>query len=119
MEKKTTNWWDKLGEPQYGDEMVIRVERDIVNFDPYFTEGLTEHLRRLAGKAGLRRLDAGPGESGILQLAWHPAKYHEEATWRKAGNFRHRAPMSYICARECTGRNCPAGQRPGIQLPTM
>ena len=36
MEKKA--WWDKLGAPQYGDEMVIRVERDIVNFDPYFIE---------------------------------------------------------------------------------
>ena len=31
------NWWDKLGEPQYGGEMVIRANWNIVNFDPYHT----------------------------------------------------------------------------------
>ena len=30
MEKKTP-WWDKLGKPQYGGEMVIRLNRKIVN----------------------------------------------------------------------------------------
>jgi peptide/nickel transport system substrate-binding protein len=30
------NWWDKLGKPQYGGEMVIRADRNIVNFDLYF-----------------------------------------------------------------------------------
>ena len=29
-------WWDKLGKPQYGGEMVIRSDRNIVNFDPYY-----------------------------------------------------------------------------------
>jgi len=29
-------WWDKLGKPQYGGEMVIRVKNKIVNFDPYY-----------------------------------------------------------------------------------
>jgi ABC-type transport system substrate-binding protein len=41
MEHKT-NWWDKLGEPQYGGEMVIRLNRKIVNFDPYFGYHLTQ-----------------------------------------------------------------------------
>jgi len=27
--------------PQYGGEITIRAGRNIVNFDPYFTEGLT------------------------------------------------------------------------------
>ena len=40
MEKKTV-WWEKLGKPQFGGEMVIRSKRDIVNFDPYFAERLT------------------------------------------------------------------------------
>ena len=35
MEKKVA-WWDKLGKPQYGGEMVIRVNRKIVNLDPYY-----------------------------------------------------------------------------------
>ena len=30
------NWWDKLGVPQYGGEMVLRVNKTIVTWDPYF-----------------------------------------------------------------------------------
>ncbi len=35
MEKKIA-WWEKLGKPQYGGEMVIRLNRKIVNLDPYY-----------------------------------------------------------------------------------
>ena len=43
MEKKTADrWWDKLGTPQYGGEMVVRSTRNIVNFDPYNGAHLTE-----------------------------------------------------------------------------
>ena len=35
MEKKARNWWDKLGKPEYGGELVIRANTDIVNFDPF------------------------------------------------------------------------------------
>ena len=36
MEKKTARrWWEKLGKPQYGGELVIRANSNIVNFDPY------------------------------------------------------------------------------------
>ena len=34
------NWWDKLGKPQYGGEMNLRVSTDIVFFDPYQGETL-------------------------------------------------------------------------------
>jgi len=27
MEKKTQNWWAKLGKPQYGGEMTVRIQR--------------------------------------------------------------------------------------------
>ena len=33
------HWWDKLGEPRYGSEMVIR-SKSIEIFNPYFEEGL-------------------------------------------------------------------------------
>jgi peptide/nickel transport system substrate-binding protein len=45
VERKATtggNWWDKLGKPQYGGEMVIRSTRNIVNFDPYNGAHLTQ-----------------------------------------------------------------------------
>ena len=38
MEQQTGNWWEKLGQPQYGGELAIRASRNIVNFDPYFGE---------------------------------------------------------------------------------
>ncbi len=34
------NWWSQLGTPQYGGTMTLRVNRDVVNFDPYFSLGL-------------------------------------------------------------------------------
>jgi len=54
MDRKTGNWWDKLGKPQYGGEMVVRSARNIVNFDPYNGAHLTEiygaWLERLASE---------------------------------------------------------------------
>ena len=38
MDKKAEKWWDNLGVPQYGGELVIRANRNIQNFDPYFDE---------------------------------------------------------------------------------
>ena len=38
------NWWDKLGTPQYGGEMVIRSPMDIVFFDPYQGETLMSFM---------------------------------------------------------------------------
>jgi peptide/nickel transport system substrate-binding protein len=35
-------WWDKLGKPQYGGEMVISSPSNIENFDPYFSEHFTQ-----------------------------------------------------------------------------
>ena len=40
MVKKPTSWWDELGKPEYGGEIVLRINRDIANFDPYFFEML-------------------------------------------------------------------------------
>jgi len=42
MEKESVKWWDKLGKPQYGGEMVIRLNRKIVNLDPYNGIHLTQ-----------------------------------------------------------------------------
>jgi peptide/nickel transport system substrate-binding protein len=76
MEKKTGNWWDKLGVPQYGGEITIRAGRNIVNFDPYFTEGLTN----IYG-AWLERLvtDDWTTDPDVwnYQIAWHPSKYQK------------------------------------------
>ena len=39
---KAARWWDKLGKPQYGGEMVLRSDKNIVNFDPYYEAFLTQ-----------------------------------------------------------------------------
>jgi ABC-type transport system substrate-binding protein len=41
MKNTTGKWWDKIGVPQYGGEIVISSPSDITNFDPYFSEHLT------------------------------------------------------------------------------
>ena len=73
MEKKVA-WWDKLGKPQYGGELVIRASRNIVNFDPYFNEYLTGiyggWMERLVSDDWT--LDPAGWD---YQMAWHPSKY--------------------------------------------
>jgi hypothetical protein len=104
MEKKAASWWDKLGVPQYGDEMVIRINRDVVNFDPYFTEGLTG----IYG-AWLERLVADDWtvnpEEWDYQIAWHPAKYQK-------GNHHAHRPFTQRRALA----EYPAGQRPRVHF---
>ena len=34
------NWWDSLGKPQYGGEIVLREDRDVPGMDPYLSSGL-------------------------------------------------------------------------------
>ena len=75
METKNA-WWQNLGIPEYGDEIVIRASRDIVNFDPYFNETLTSiygaWMERLV--ADIWTLD--PDEWNY-RIAWHPSKYQK------------------------------------------
>ena len=77
MKKKTTNvsnWWDKLGKPQYGGEITIRASRNLENFDPYFSEGLTSiyggWMERLV--ADDWTLDPAVWD---FKFPWHPSKY--------------------------------------------
>jgi peptide/nickel transport system substrate-binding protein len=44
MEKKASaqQWWDKLGKPQYGGEIVLSSSADITRFDPYYSEHQTQ-----------------------------------------------------------------------------
>jgi peptide/nickel transport system substrate-binding protein len=93
MEKKTARrWWDKLGKPQYGGELVIRANSNIVNFDPYNASG------------------------GNIQSAWmerlvsddwtmDPAVFDYKAHWRPSqymkGHLAERweltDPHTYVC----------------------
>ena len=37
---KNGSWWSKLGAPQYGGAITIRLNRNVVSFDPYNSEAL-------------------------------------------------------------------------------
>ena len=84
MEKKVEKWWDALGKPQYGGELVIRANRSLENFDPYFDES---NLCSIQG-AWMERLvcddwtvDPATWNFG---LGWHPAQYkkgHLAESW--------------------------------------
>ena len=77
MEKEaaeTNNWWDKLGDPQYGGVINIRANRNIENFDPYYAESLTSiyggWMERLITDDWT--LDPTVWD---YKMAWHPSKY--------------------------------------------
>ncbi len=74
MEKTTGKWWDKLGKPQYGGELVIRANRDIVNFDPYFTETLTSIYGAWMERLVADDWTVDPAEWDY-RITWHPSKY--------------------------------------------
>ena len=77
MENKTTRWWEKLGKPQYGGELVIRANRNIENFDPYFDES---NLCSVQG-AWMERLICDDWTVEPTKwnfgLGWHPAQYRK------------------------------------------
>jgi ABC-type transport system substrate-binding protein len=72
--KVNSNWWDELGKPQYGGEMTIRASRNIENFDPYFSEGMTSiyggWLERLVSDDWTLNPRVWD-----YKLPWHPSKY--------------------------------------------
>jgi hypothetical protein len=84
-------WWNKLGTPQYGGELVIRANRNIVSFDPYITENQANIY-----SAWMERLVADDWTLAPsvfdYKTHWHPAAYMK-GTWPKAGNFPNREPM--------------------------
>ena len=68
------NWWDKLGKPQYGGEIMIRANRNITSFDPWLSEKLTSiyggWMERLVSDDWT--LDPAVWD---YRTPWHPAKY--------------------------------------------
>ena len=89
--KSKIAWWDKLGKPQYGGEMVIRASRNIENFDPYFSEALTSiyggWMERLVSDDWT--LDPAVWD---YKMAWHPSQYHERPTGGKLGVYESKHP---------------------------
>ena len=92
MERKIGNWWDKLGKPQYGGELVIRANRDIINFDPYYAETLTSifggWMERLVS-------DDWTVDPAIwdFKITWHPSKYLKG---QLAESFEFKEPCTHI-----------------------
>ena len=98
---KNTTWWETLGKPQYGGEMVIRMTNNIVNFDPY----LSEHIAQVYS-GWLERMQA---EDWTLDPAVFdfrivsPLQYvkgHLAESWE----FIDDSTFVFICVKEFTGR---------------
>jgi ABC-type transport system substrate-binding protein len=68
------NWWDKLGKPQYGGEIVIRADRNITNFDPYFGDKSAN-----INSAWMEKLHADDWTLNPAifdcKTCWHPPQY--------------------------------------------
>jgi peptide/nickel transport system substrate-binding protein len=76
------HWWDKLGKPEYGGEFVFRLNRKIVNFDPYFGHHLTQihtgYMERLHAADWTRDLTAVSHDKRELATR---GKGHLAETW--------------------------------------
>ena len=90
------NWWDKLGKPEYGGEIVIRADRNIV-------------FRNLANidSAWLEKLhtDDWTLDPAVFdyKTCWRPSQYLKG---QLAESWEFTAPIlvSFICVREFTGK---------------
>ena len=77
MKKKATttgSWWDKLGKPQCGGELIIRAGGNIINFGPYFSEKWTSIYGGWLERLVLDDRALNPAVWDY-QIPWHPAKY--------------------------------------------
>jgi len=77
MERKTptvSNWWKKLGKPQYGGELNIRASRNIVNFDPYYHESLTTIQTAWMEKLHADDWTLNPAVFGY-KTCWRPSQF--------------------------------------------
>ncbi len=102
MELKTaigSNWWDKLGEPQYGGELVIRASRNIVNFDPLYHESLTT-----IQTAWMEKLHAD-------DWTLNPAVFGYKTCWRSSQNLKGQLAESWEFADPGT---CVVHLRKGV-----
>jgi len=101
MEKKIANWWEKLGRPEYGGELVIRANSDIVNFDPY--NAPLGHIYSV----WLERLvsDDWTLDPAVFDFKahWRPAQYMK-GQLTESWKCLTPAPMLPICAKASTGR---------------
>jgi peptide/nickel transport system substrate-binding protein len=73
VEKEKRQWWERLGKPEYGGELLIRANTDIVNFDPYNAPSGNIH------SAWMERLVSGdwtldPAVFDFLPH-WHPSHF--------------------------------------------
>ena len=56
----TGNWWDSLGTPQYGGTMTIRTNKDIINFDLYYSRTVNNIVSAWEGEIICRPVDIKP-----------------------------------------------------------
>ena len=80
------NWWDKLGKPQYGGEMVIRANMNIKNFDPYFDKGLTS-IYGGGWKDWSLMIGHWIRQSGTIKHGLAPLPVYERPTGGKLGVY--------------------------------
>src|SRR5271157_5072771 len=91
MAKKANKWWESLGQPEYGGELVIRANNDIVNFDPYYSPNGNIHA------AWLERLvsDDWTLDPAVFEFKahWRPAQYMKG---QLAESWEFPDPSTYI-----------------------
>ena len=89
--KHKSMWWDKLGEPQYGGEIVISSQANIENFDPYHSEHLTQIYT-----GWLETMQAGDWTLNPAAFDFKTVAPHRYLTGHLAENREFTAPQTLV-----------------------
>jgi len=95
---------DKLGTPQYGGEFTIRLNRKIVNFDPWYGVHLTQIHTAWLEKMFVDDWTMDPAVYDY-RIGQRPIAA-SKATWPKAGNLLTRILLWFISVKESIGKIC-------------
>ena len=68
----TANWWDKLGQPQYGGSITIRYKSDPTSFDNFNSEGFVSVMGAYQERLFADQWTMDPAKWDYAKVSWRP-----------------------------------------------
>jgi ABC-type transport system substrate-binding protein len=111
MKKQAGKWWDKLGEPQYGGEMVIRSTTNPSNLDPIHSDHITQIY-----SGWMERLFAEDWtlDPAIYDFKGVPPKQFLKGLLAESWEFPAPDTLVVHIRKDINWQDIPAGQRPRV-----
>ncbi len=68
----SVNWWDKLGQPQYGGSITIRYKSDPTSFDNFNSEGFVSLMEGYQERLFADQWTMDPAKWDYAKVSWRP-----------------------------------------------